>query len=883
MAAWTESFTDLRKDTNIVGNIVSKVLEARKMAEDERNYAQVQLDKHLKRTKQQGTRTLQDYGIGRGYFFKKALGHEFGGNAFLEKKEKVDFYIQKGKLLKNPRQNFWKLFDSQQKKSKAQRFREKFRYREGFEQIDSLRGKTPILTAQTPRLPAASKKVKPKTSVVGEGSAKKIQKATTSSSKRVTKEDILSVLTELVASLEKTANSIQNNVTNSSAAIFNSSDLQQKTLEQLKYRENTLESKLDRLIEAIENQTSIQKSGITKAVAKERELSLENQVDVAATKAFDDLTTKENEAVENYAEPVVPTTPITNVQNVNIGATPAQRVEHQQMQAYGNIPQLETGGIYSGPDSGYLVNLKAGDKVVPLDNNFTQGEPSAIDGKVRKMPKYERGTQQSSVGGRLGFGITNMAGIAKGGTTQSSAMAQPLVDAMSLPMMATGGAILATVSKLMNSMGSESAAIAPEIEKISRPIADVFGLPSAITQKAKIAGKKSSEEKEEESIGAKNILAKMTEGFGKLLEGLGKNIEENPPGNPTGTNISSAPEDVKLAGFLSTLEGSGGQTAADAFQVMLNRAASDYSGYGKNLGAQIMAQGQFSPYAAAIYDRETGDPAADAKYGKIRAKLGKTPEERKAKLRQIASQPDGLDQLQKLFGAGSAAESKKIIEDFQSGGPLSQASRRDIRGAVSFRGYDPGVAGAFRRPEGGNTFFDFKSTIGSLSEVAPQSTPTTTKPTNTIRDLGQAISQNYGMSVGEERQFTHPQYGLIKAHKTRTGFDFYDGMTKLDMSSGKPQAKSIVEYFQSTNGGRPQSSPANQAASLRPPSSTQSLDRAQAISRSTSGSKPSVSFLNIGGEDASNQVASTTSQPSGTKLSEGNPIARELYPLTVLS
>lgn len=874
MAAWTESFTDLRKDTNIVGNIVSKVLEARKMAEDERNYAKVQLDKHLKRTKQQGTRTLQDYGIGRGYFFKKALGHEFGGNAFLEKKEKVDFYIQKGKLLKNPRQNFWKLFDSQQKKSKAQRFREKFRYREGFEQIDSLRGKTPILTAQTPRLPAASKKVKPKTSVVGEGSAKKIQKATTSSSKRVTKEDILSVLTELVASLEKTANSIQNNVTNSSAAIFNSSDLQQKTLEQLKYKENTLESKLDRLIEAIENQTSIQKSGITKAVAKERELSLENQVDVAATKAFDDLTTKENEAVENYAEPVVPTTPITNVQNVNIGATPAQRVEHQQMQAYGNIPQLETGGIYSGPDSGYLVNLKAGDKVVPLDNNFTQGEPSAIDGKVRKMPKYERGTQQSSVGGRLGFGITNMAGIAKGGTTQSSAMAQPLVDAMSLPMMATGGAILATVSKLMNSMGSESAAIAPEIEKISRPIADVFGLPSAITQKAKIAGKKSSEEKEEESIGAKNILAKMTEGFGKLLEGLGKKIEENPPSNPAPSSSSlipgNAPAEIKA--LMETI--SGGEGGPNSVQgigevpglsdMTIDEAIQKAKSY-IGRGSQTGALGAYQFHSTYLRQR-----AIDA---------GLDPAKDKFSF-------ENQTQIMRNFmtsvwtaggGTGGEAGLLKALQSGQLESTVFPKLAKDLGWPSLPGGSQPNV----HTPEAASRY---RAHLKKYQQLASTSTPgTQPTPTNTPRDLGQAISQNYGMSVGEERQFTHPQYGLIKAHKTRTGFDFYDGMTKLDMSSGKPQAKSIVEYFQSTNGGRPQSSPANQAASLRPPSSTQSLDRAQAISRSTSGSKPSLTFLNIGGEDASNQVASTTSQPSGTKLSEGNPIARELYPLTVLS
>ena len=99
-----------------------------------------------------------------------------------------------------------------------------------------------------------------------------------------------------------------------------------------------------------------------------------------------------------------------------------------------HIPEAETGGIMSGTDSGYLAKLHGDEMVVPINNNYTQGEPSAMDGKVRpkpsgssisakgiktsNLPSFEKGTTGSSVGGRFGFGIANMAGIASGGTTQ---------------------------------------------------------------------------------------------------------------------------------------------------------------------------------------------------------------------------------------------------------------------------------------------------------------------------------------------------------------------------------------------------------------------------------------------------------------------------------
>ena len=181
-----------------------------------------------------------------------------------------------------------------------------------------------------------------------------------------------------------------------------------------------------------------------------------------------------------------------------------------------------------------------------------------------------------------------------------------------------------------------------------------------------------------------------------------------------------------LAAFLSTMEASGNQNQADAFQVMLNRAADAQAGgsfraYGTSLGDQITGREQFSPLSSAIYG-VSADSAAAAKYGPISSALGNNPQERKKRLLEIASQPDGLNALQKLFGGGSSSDALKVLKDFQTGGSLSQTSVSDIGSMVSFRGYRSG-SGDFNRGKGGNFFFGSGSKTGSLKQVSPGTDP----------------------------------------------------------------------------------------------------------------------------------------------------------------
>jgi hypothetical protein len=848
MSAGTQGFTDTRKDTNHIGAVISKVLEARKLAEQEREYAESVAEKYQT--------SLEESGIQRGYFFKKALRWKFGGEFKAKKQAQLQTWKSRADLFKsaatgksgrnklNKFERSQAIFDMFKSGDKPKTFRDKFKpLYEGF--VDD-----PMARPQ-------SHWVKP-------GARKKIQKAT-SRSNRVSKEDILNSLSAITDSIERVAESISEKNKVIADQMVHSSVLQGMMHQQLKTSNDSLEDKLQKIVDVLSNQTQYQKQSVDKIEAKSAENKLERQKDAASIVNFDDLTTKEDES--------------------KIAATSAQDMEFQQMSAYeqNDIPQAETGGIISGPDSGYLAKLHGNEMVIPLDNNYTQGEPSAIDGKVRpkpqqpittpksieSMPKYEMGTSKivnnypkyemgnnttvnsAPITSKFGFDTTkNITGIAGGGTTESSKLTQSMVDVMSLPMMAAGGTLLSATTKYMQSLGGEGANISPEIERVSRPIANVFGLPQTLVSAAKSSTTKTAagkEEEKEDGESKKDLFAKLTEGFGKLLEKLGDSIntpgpDGGPGGGPGGGMGAGSTAERNAAAFLSTLEGGAGQTAADTMQVMLNRTANAQAGgamssYGTSLFDQITAREQFSPFSAAIYGASE-DPAAQAKYGPITKALGKTPEERKKKLLEIADGPDGIANLQRLFNAGSASAAAAVLKDFESNGTMTQSARQFVGQSMSFRGYH--TSGSRRRSEGGNYIFGGGAHTGMIDKVSAAPV----KPTSPAAQLGQAITSNYGLKVGQERQFTHPEYGTIKAHKTATGFDFYDGPTKLDMS--KPQGKAIVEYFKSTNGGQ----------KISPPPAGQQIS-----SLSTSSSKSSgggITVLNTGGGQ---QIASAGSSP----------------------
>ena len=227
--------------------------------------------------------------------------------------------------------------------------------------------------------------------------------------------------------------------------------------------------------------------------------------------------------------------------------------------------------------------------------------------------------------------------------------------------------------------------------------------------------------------------AGITAAIGSLQFGDGSNGDA--------PDVSSAPGEQKLAAFIATIEASGDQNQADVLQSMYNRAGQNYSGYGGLFG-QLTAPNQYSPLSAAIHG--TTDPAAQRKFGPVANKLGKTPSERIEKLREIISKPDALNQLQTLFGDGSASNAAIILDDALKGGTLSKKSKDFIKGRTDF-GDKPGNGGAsgqtINRGRGGNYFGENGSNIpASPPPASPNNLQASATPDLSGEDVRVALS-----------------------------------------------------------------------------------------------------------------------------------------------
>jgi hypothetical protein len=221
--------------------------------------------------------------------------------------------------------------------------------------------------------------------------------------------------------------------------------------------------------------------------------------------------------------------------------------------------------------------------------------------------------------------------------------------------------------------------------------------------------------------------------------------DKKPPGAPGSAAVSSAPGDEKLAAFVASMEAGSPENAADALQVMLNRAATTDK-YKGGIPGVLSRYDQFSPISAAIFGK-SADPAAAAKYGPIAAKLpGKTPEEKFKYLQQVASGSDGLNKLQQIFGGGNAGVAATILNDPK----YLSASRQNIKGALNFYGGRQQNASDIKVRSGGNYFYNLTGKIGTLGtqptgtvDTALQKstvTPAATQATN-AQQVAQSVSR----------------------------------------------------------------------------------------------------------------------------------------------
>lgn len=451
MAAYTEAYqSTVGGGKNHLGDAISMVLAARRMAEVERDRAEDLAERNQT--------SLEEAGIEKGHFFKAALFHTFGGNWIDDKKEAFKNLKDRTKLLKNPRKNFFTFLDFKGKKrSSTQRFRDALG-------LDDISIDDPALRPRS-----AYPRQQP-------SSTEKVAQAASGSKQRISREDILSAVSDIAKSLEKTALSINKQAQENTSIATSISGMRSDVVSQISHRTDSIEDKLDKLIGAVNQQTATLKSSEEKQKNIRQEARLEKQVDTNFNEIPDDTSTFKDESEV-------------------IGATDQQNIEFMMQQIYmqrgDDNPQLEQGGIVSGPDSGYEVTLHGDEMVVPLDNNYTQGEPSAVDGVTRPTPQYEMGSlKQPDITPpkyeRGNMGITPLK-IPKysdkprtAGLQSSPEMNKALVTAMSLPMMVSGGHVLSATQQYQQEIGGRDPRLQAAITAQARPVADIYGLPATL-------------------------------------------------------------------------------------------------------------------------------------------------------------------------------------------------------------------------------------------------------------------------------------------------------------------------------------------------------------------------------------------------------------------
>ena len=144
-----------------------------------------------------------------------------------------------------------------------------------------------------------------------------------------------------------------------------------------------------------------------------------------------------------------------------------------------DLPSLDRGGIVSGPDSGYLAVLHGDEAVIPLDNNYTQGQPSAVGKEpISQMPMMaERGItpgdNPSSMKPKFTINTPPSSPVLNIGSKMSGS--QDLAKAIQLPAKIAGlvtGGLMANV--LSNTILPEG--ITKHIKNITSPIMEAFGV-----------------------------------------------------------------------------------------------------------------------------------------------------------------------------------------------------------------------------------------------------------------------------------------------------------------------------------------------------------------------------------------------------------------------
>ena len=280
-------------------------------------------------------------------------------------------------------------------------------------------------------------------------------------------------LAAVALSLSSSLNSINKKMDEANEGVIVAKDGIDLTYKKLEENSDSLESKLDSIIDALRfsNLTEDQKADRREAEAKKREQDMETDMSSANRILMQDMDQEEIRAMREEDKMDDDRGPITNT------STPTQNAEQLNLDI-GGLPSAEDGGIMSGPDSGYLAVLHGDEAVIPLDNNFTQGQATATGKQVTSnMPMLERGTDNlgSMKPKMLPWGGMRRPPAVNGSINIGGMGGSELAAAIQLPAKAAGIVTMGLMGNVMKHAKLPPGVVS-HMKSISAPIAATFGV-----------------------------------------------------------------------------------------------------------------------------------------------------------------------------------------------------------------------------------------------------------------------------------------------------------------------------------------------------------------------------------------------------------------------
>ena len=278
-------------------------------------------------------------------------------------------------------------------------------------------------------------------------------------------------------SLSSSINSLNQKADETTEGIEVAKDGISQTYKKLEHSSDTLENKLDAIIDALRYSNNQERK-----LADERETSAKKTEQKMAT----DMSSANQilmQDMDNEEIRQMRADDIAEDDRGPITTTPPQNPDQLDIPFAGEFSE---GGIASGPDSGYLAVLHGDEAVIPLDNNYTQGQPSAIGQKpIATMPMMaERGTDNSDSmkpSFRPNISMASPPSISLGSrNTGGSGAGDMLAKAIQLPSKAAGLVTMGLMNKVLRTENI-SPIVAASLKSMSSPIASAFGIPDVMS------------------------------------------------------------------------------------------------------------------------------------------------------------------------------------------------------------------------------------------------------------------------------------------------------------------------------------------------------------------------------------------------------------------